>query len=114
LSCRTFLPVNGEKEACRNLQHILQRWRLAKAAATALFSPFTGRRWRQPDEGQHGPPRLTRGIGAVLVQTRDGWATRFTMACAEFIEYPEDSRKLFLPIETVEGWGEVTASSASS
>jgi hypothetical protein len=25
------------------------------------------------------------------------------MKCAEFIEYPEDSRTLFLPIETVVG-----------
>lgn len=41
------------------------------------------------------------GIGAVLVQAKDAAAKRFYMRCAEFIEYPEDSRTLFLPIETV-------------
>lgn len=41
------------------------------------------------------------GIGAVLVQAKDEKAKRFYMACAEFIEYPADSRTLFLPIETV-------------
>ena len=41
------------------------------------------------------------GIGAVLVHAKDDDAKRFYMACAEFIEYPADSRTLFLPIETV-------------
>ena len=41
------------------------------------------------------------GIGAVLVQAKDDAAKRFYMACAEFAEYPADSRTLFLPIETV-------------
>jgi|SRR4051794_27391719 GNAT superfamily N-acetyltransferase len=41
------------------------------------------------------------GIGAVLVQAKDDAAKRFYTRCAEFIEYPEDSRTLFLPIETV-------------
>ncbi len=41
------------------------------------------------------------GIGAVLVHAKDDAARRFYMACAEFIEYPQDSRTLFLPIETV-------------
>jgi predicted GNAT family N-acyltransferase len=41
------------------------------------------------------------GIAAVLVQAKDEKAKGFYMACAEFIEYPEDSRTLFLPIETV-------------
>ena len=41
------------------------------------------------------------GIGAVLVQAKDEAAKRFYTRCAEFIEYPEDSRTLFLPIETV-------------
>jgi len=41
------------------------------------------------------------GIGAVLVQAKDEKAKRFYLACAEFIEYPADSRTLFLPIETV-------------
>ena len=41
------------------------------------------------------------GIGAVLVQAKDEAAKRFYMRCAEFIEYPNDSRTLFLPIETV-------------
>ena len=41
------------------------------------------------------------GIGAVLVQAKDENAKRFYLACAEFVEYPEDSRILFLPIETV-------------
>ncbi len=41
------------------------------------------------------------GIGAVLVHAKDDAAKRFYMKCAEFIEYPEDSRILFLPIETV-------------
>jgi GNAT superfamily N-acetyltransferase len=41
------------------------------------------------------------GIGAVLVHAKDEAAKRFYMNCAEFIEYPEDSRTLFLPIDTV-------------
>jgi GNAT superfamily N-acetyltransferase len=41
------------------------------------------------------------GIGAVLVHAKDDHAKRFYLACAEFIEYPADSRTLFLPIETV-------------
>jgi GNAT superfamily N-acetyltransferase len=41
------------------------------------------------------------GIAAVLVHAEDENARRFYMACAEFIEYPADSRTLFLPIETV-------------
>lgn len=45
------------------------------------------------------------GIGAVLVHAKDDAAMRFYMrfymSCAEFIEYPKDSRTLFLPIETV-------------
>ncbi|WP_246088733.1 GNAT family N-acetyltransferase [Phreatobacter stygius] len=41
------------------------------------------------------------GIGAVLVQAKDDDAKRFYMACAEFNEYPAESRTLFLPIETV-------------
>jgi GNAT superfamily N-acetyltransferase len=41
------------------------------------------------------------GIGAVLVHAKDDAAKRFYISCAEFIEYPEDSRTLFLPIETV-------------
>ena len=41
------------------------------------------------------------GIGAVLVQAKTENAKRFYLACAEFIEYPADSRTLFLPIETV-------------
>jgi hypothetical protein len=41
------------------------------------------------------------GIGAVLVHAKDDGAKQFDLRCAEFIEYPEDSRLLFLPIETV-------------
>jgi len=41
------------------------------------------------------------GIGAALVHAKDDAAKRFYMRCAEFIEYPADSRTLFLPIETV-------------
>lgn len=41
------------------------------------------------------------GIGAVLVHAKNDKAKRFYAACAEFIEYPVDSRTLFLPIETV-------------
>lgn len=43
----------------------------------------------------------TIGIGAVLVQAKDDAARTFYLRCAEFIEFPEDSRTLFLPIETV-------------
>ena len=41
------------------------------------------------------------GIGAVLVHAKDDAAKRFYLRCAEFIEFPENSRILFLPIETV-------------
>jgi hypothetical protein len=37
----------------------------------------------------------------VLEQAKDEDARRFYMACAEFIECPEDSRTLFLPVETL-------------
>lgn len=43
----------------------------------------------------------TIGIGAVLVQAKDERAKAFYLACAEFLEYPADSRTLFLPIETI-------------
>src|SRR5680860_388618 len=42
------------------------------------------------------------GIAAVLVHAKDDAAKRFYMKCAEFIEYPADSRTLFLPMETVD------------
>jgi GNAT superfamily N-acetyltransferase len=41
------------------------------------------------------------GIGAVLVHAKDNAAKRFHMKCAEFVEFPAESRSLFLPIETV-------------
>ena len=41
------------------------------------------------------------GIAAVLVHAKDEAAKRFYLRCAEFLEYPADSRVLFLPIETV-------------
>ncbi len=41
------------------------------------------------------------GIAAVLVHAKDDAAKAFYLHCAEFIEYPEDSRTLYLPIETV-------------
>lgn len=41
------------------------------------------------------------GIGAVLVHAKDEAAKRFYLRCAEFIEYPEGSLTLVLPIETV-------------
>ncbi len=41
------------------------------------------------------------GIAAVLVHAKNEAAKRFYLRCAEFIEYPEDSRILFLPIDTV-------------
>lgn len=43
----------------------------------------------------------TIGIRAVLVQAKDEEARRFYLKQAEFIEYPEGSRALHLPIETV-------------
>lgn len=41
------------------------------------------------------------GMGAVLVHAKNDAAKQFYLQCAEFIEYPEDSRSLFLPIATV-------------
>jgi hypothetical protein len=35
------------------------------------------------------------GIAAVLVQAKDENARRFYTTCAEFTEYPEDSRTCF-------------------
>ena len=43
----------------------------------------------------------TIGIAAVLVHAKDDPAKRFYLRCAEFLEYPADSRILFMPIETV-------------
>jgi GNAT superfamily N-acetyltransferase len=41
------------------------------------------------------------GMAAVLIHAKDEAAKRFYLKCAEFIEYPNDSRILFLPIETL-------------
>jgi hypothetical protein len=41
------------------------------------------------------------GIGAVLIHAKSDAAKRFYLRCAEFIEYPQDSRTWFLPMETV-------------
>lgn len=41
------------------------------------------------------------GIGAVPVQAKDANARAFYLACAEFLEYPAESRTLFLPIGMV-------------
>lgn len=41
------------------------------------------------------------GVAAVLVHAKDEAARAFYLRCAEFIEYPQDRRTLFLPIETV-------------
>lgn len=43
------------------------------------------------------------GIGAVLVKAKSAAAKRFYLACAEFVEFPAESRTLFLPIEAVAG-----------
>jgi GNAT superfamily N-acetyltransferase len=40
-------------------------------------------------------------IAAVMVQAKDDAARQFYQACAEFIEYPDNSRTLFLPIATI-------------
>ena len=41
------------------------------------------------------------GISAVLIHAKSDAAKRFYRRCAEFIEYPADSRILFMPIDTV-------------
>ncbi|MES2666596.1 MAG: GNAT family N-acetyltransferase [Pseudomonadota bacterium] len=41
------------------------------------------------------------GMAAVLVQAKDEAARRFYLRCAEFMEYPDGSRTLYLPMETV-------------
>ncbi len=41
------------------------------------------------------------GIAAVLVHAKDDAARRFYLRCAEFIEFPNHSRTLFLPVETL-------------
>lgn len=41
------------------------------------------------------------GIAAVLIHAKDDAAKAFYLRCAEFIEYPGESRTLYLPIETV-------------
>jgi GNAT superfamily N-acetyltransferase len=43
------------------------------------------------------------GIGAVVVHAKSEAAKRFYLRCAEFEEYPADSRILYLPIETIIG-----------
>jgi len=43
----------------------------------------------------------TIGVGAVVVEAKSDAAKRFYQRHAEFIEYPADSRTLFLPIETI-------------
>lgn len=46
------------------------------------------------------PSRII-GFGAVMVHAKDNAARRFYLRCAELIDYPQDSRTLFLSIETV-------------
>lgn len=40
------------------------------------------------------------GIAAVLVHAKDEKAKAFYLACAEFVEYPADSRVLWLAVES--------------
>lgn len=48
------------------------------------------------------------GIGAVMIHAKNDDAKRFYLRCAEFIEYPGNSRILFLPIQTVvESFGRI-------
>jgi len=44
---------------------------------------------------------LAIGIAAVLIHAKDEAAKRFYLNRAEFMEFPQDSRILFLPIETL-------------
>jgi GNAT superfamily N-acetyltransferase len=41
------------------------------------------------------------GMAAVLVQAKDARAKAFYLACAEFVEFPGDSRVLWLPVDVV-------------
>ncbi|RWN26068.1 MAG: hypothetical protein EOR97_29850 [Mesorhizobium sp.] len=50
--CRHLLPVNGAKDAVINGFANRQRCRDGTEVATSPFSPFTGRRCRQADEGR--------------------------------------------------------------
>jgi GNAT superfamily N-acetyltransferase len=43
----------------------------------------------------------TLGVAAVLVQAKDERARAFYLGAAEFLEYPAESRTLFLPVETL-------------
>ena len=43
----------------------------------------------------------TIGIAAILVHAKTEAAKKFYLASTEFVEFPVDSRTLFLPIETV-------------
>ena len=54
----------------------------------------------------------TIGIAAVLVHAKNEAAKRFYLARAEFIEFPADSRVLFLPIETLVAGFELIAGTA--
>ena len=41
------------------------------------------------------------GIAAVFIHAKDDGVKGFHLSCAEFIEFPEDSLILFLPMETL-------------
>ena len=43
----------------------------------------------------------TLGVAAVPVQAKDERARAFYLGAAEFLEYPAESRTLFLPMETL-------------
>ena len=43
----------------------------------------------------------TIGIAAILIHAKDDGAKAFYLSCAEFIEFPEDSHILFLPMSTL-------------
>jgi hypothetical protein len=60
-------------------------------ARTCWPTRCTGSQWRHK----------SIGIGAVMVLAKSEAARRFYLSCAEFVEFPGESRTLFLPIETV-------------
>lgn len=118
---RTYVVCDGEKVvayfciSAGSVERSLAPGKLRRNAPDAIPVSVIGRLAVSRDRAGHGlgadllSDALRRiaiasqsiGIGAVLVHAKDESAKRFYLSCAEFTEYPADSRILFLPIETV-------------
>ena len=90
---------------CRN-QTVIGYYCISAGAVERSVAPGRLRR-NAPDAipvtviGRISVASQSIGIGAVLVHAKSDAAKAFYLRHAEFLEYPAESRTLFLPIETL-------------